>query len=213
MKKSINLLLLVLGLYNLPLLVYSQKEPTLKSGDLLFITMDCGPLCEAIHAVTQGWKQMPISHLGLVVVENENIWVLEAAGSAVRKVTLEQFKQSTKKPILVTRVRAKYQNKIPDVIAFAEQQIGVPYDDAFLLNNQKYYCSELIYDAFAHAFGVPFFSMQPMTFKQPGSEDFFPAWVAYYQELGIEIPEGALGCNPANFSQSKKLKKIGWIYP
>ena len=181
----------------------------LKTGDLLFQKMNCGDLCDAIHAVTKGYQGNDFSHLGLVYIQNDSIFIIEAAGNAVRKVPLEQFSKNTKTTMYIGRVKNKYKKIIPEVVAFSIKQIGTPYDDDYLYNNGKYYCSELIYDAFLKANGMPFFDLQPMTFKQPETNDFFPAWVTYYQSLGVEIPEGQLGCNPGGISTSKKIKIIG----
>lgn len=189
-------------------LVFPQKT-TLRSGDLLFQKMNCGELCDAIHAVTEGYQGNDFSHLGLVVIENDSIFIIEAAGNAVRKVTLEQFSKNTETTMFIGRVKSKYQKLIPQVISFAKQQIGIPYDDDYLYDNGKYYCSELIYDAFLKANGKPFFELQPMTFKQPESKEFFPAWIEYYQNIKVEIPEGELGCNPGGISTSDKIKIVG----
>lgn len=189
-------------------LVFPQKT-TLKSGDLLFQKMNCGELCDAIHAVTEGYQGNDFSHLGLVVIENDSVFIIEAAGNAVRKVTLEQFSKNTQTTMFIGRVKSKYQKLIPQVISFAKKQIGIPYDDDYLYDNGKYYCSELIYDAFLNAYGEPFFALQPMTFKQPNTNEFFPAWINYYQNLKIEIPEGELGCNPGGISTSDKIKIVG----
>jgi hypothetical protein len=47
-----------------------------------------------------------------------------------------------------------------------------------------------------------------MTFKDPDTGQFFPAWVEYYQKLKLEIPEGLPGCNPGGLSQDKRLEII-----
>jgi hypothetical protein len=188
--------------------VFPQKS-NLKPGDILFQKMNCGDLCEAIHAVTEGYDGYDFSHLGLVLIENDSVYIIEAAGNAVRKVTLEQFSKNTQSTMFIGRVKSKYKKLIPQVISFSKQQIGLPYDDDYLYDNGKYYCSELIYDAFFKAYGKPFFELQPMTFKQPETNEFFPAWVDYYQSLKIEIPEGKLGCNPGGISTSDKIKIVG----
>jgi hypothetical protein len=193
-----------------PLVLFAQKNK-LKTGDILFQKMNCGDLCEAIHAVTEGYDGNDFSHLGLVVIKNDSVFIIEAAGNAVRKVTLEQFSENTKTTMFIGRVKSKYKKLIPQVISFSKLQIGIPYDDDYLYDNGKYYCSELIYDAFLNAYGKPFFELQPMTFKQPQTNEFFPAWVDYYKSLKIEIPEGKPGCNPGGISTSKKIKIVGKI--
>ena len=199
---------IIILLFLIPFVLFSQKSK-LKTGDLLFQKMNCGELCDAIHAVTEGYQGNDFSHLGIVIIEKDSVFIIEATGNAVRKVTLEQFSKNTETTMYIGRVKSKYKKIIPQVISFSKQQIGVPYDDDYLYNNGKYYCSELIYDAFLNAYGKPFFELKPMTFMQPKSNDFFAAWVEYYQNLKVEIPEGEMGCNPGGISTSDKIKIIG----
>ncbi len=191
--------------------VCAQKVD-LKDGDLIFQDMDCGPLCDAIEAVTEGYNGNDFSHMGMVYHKNDTIYVIEAAGSAVRLTTLEKFSENTAKPMYVGRLKKQYNNLISSAISFSLQQIGVPYDDEYVYNNGSYYCSELIYDAFLFAnLGKPFFKLYPMTYKQPNTNEFFPAWVDYYKSIGAAIPEGLPGCNPGGISVSDKIEIIGTI--
>jgi Permuted papain-like amidase enzyme, YaeF/YiiX, C92 family len=197
-------------LYLIPILSFSQKIE-LKTGDIIFQSMNCGPLCDAINQVTEGYKGHDFSHLGLVYIQNDSIYIIEAAGSAVQLTSLEKFKSYTNETMFVGRLKRKHRKLIPKAIDFALNQIGVPYDDAYLYDNGSYYCSELIYDAFLNAYGKPFFELQPMTFKAPNSDTYFEVWQEYYDKLEIEIPEGELGCNPGGISTSNKLKIIGTL--
>ena len=189
-----------------------SQTVTLKTGDLLFQSMNCGPLCEAINQVTAGYQGHDFSHMGMVYVQNDSIFVIEASGSAVKKTPFDTFKSYTNEKMFVGRLKQKYQAYIPEAIAFALQQIGIPYDEAYLYDNGKYYCSELIYDAFLHAYKKPLFELLPMTFKSPKSNEYFEVWSDYYKQLNIEIPEGKPGCNPGGISTSDKLKIIGTIH-
>lgn len=188
-----------------------SQNITLKSGDLLFQSMNCGPLCEAINEVTSGYQGHDFSHLGLVYIKNDSILVIEAAGSSVKITPYETFKTYTTEKMFVGRLKRKYRALIPEAIAFTLQQIGVPYDEEYVYNNRKYYCSELLYDAFLHANKKPLFDLFPMTFKSPKTKEYFEVWVDYYKKLNIEIPEGKPGCNPGGISTSDKLKIIGTV--
>lgn len=182
----------------------------LKDGDLIFQNMDCGPLCDAIEAVTEGYKGNDFSHMGMVYHRNDTLYIIEAAGSAVRLNTYDEFSKNTKKPMYVGRLKKQYIKLIPQAIAFSLKQLGVPYDDEYIYDNGKYYCSELLYDAFMFANGgQPLFTLYPMTYKQPGTNEFFPAWVNYYKAIGKEIPEGKPGCNPGGMSTSEKIEIVG----
>ena len=56
--------------------------------------------------------------------------------------------QNNNPKVIVGRLKPEYSNLIDDAIIFLKSKLGVPYDDLFLLNNDSYYCSELIYEAF-----------------------------------------------------------------
>jgi len=195
-----------------PIIAVAQQKVELKDGDLIFQDMDCGPLCDAIEAVTEGYNGTDFSHIGMVFHRNDTTYIVEAAGKAVRLTTLENFTKNTSKPMLVGRVKKKYTKLLPTAINFAVLQVGVPYDDEYIYDNGYYYCSELIYDAFKKANkGNAFFELKPMTYVQPGTEEFFPAWVEYYASIGKVIPEGEPGCNPGGLSMSDKIEIVGTI--
>lgn len=206
--KSNKLLNIIIPIFLLfySMLSFGQKSE-LKTGDLLFININCGPICDAINAVTNGYDGKDFNHMGVVVKENDNYFVYEAIGKAVVKTPLETFISYTKETIYQGRLKRKYIKLIPKAIAFCEQQLGVPYDNDFLYDNGKYYCSELIYDAFLYSNNnQPFFQLFPMTYKEPHSESFFPVWIEHFNKIGIPIPEGKLGCNPGGMSLDKKIK-------
>lgn len=195
-----------------PFLSFAQNISLkdLKDGDLIFQDMDCGPLCDAIEAVTQGYNGNDFSHMGMVYHRNDTLYIIEAAGKAVRLNMYDKFAKNTKKPMYVGRLKKQHLKLIPQAIDFSLKQLGVPYDEEYLYDNGAYYCSELIYDAYMFANGGRrFFRLYPMTYKQPGTNAFFPAWVNYYKTIGKEIPEGKPGCNPGGMSTSDKIIIIG----
>jgi hypothetical protein len=77
------------------------------------------------------------------------------------------------------------------------------------LDNDKYYCSELVYEIFLKVNNnEPVFNLNTMTFKAKNSDEFLPNWVEYYRKLGEAIPEGKLGINPGAMSKSDVLKIV-----
>lgn len=185
------------------------QDIQLESGDLIFQNLSCGPLCDAINAVTSGYDDLDFNHMGLVTKEGKELFVIEASGKAVRKVRLDVFLNYTNAPMYVGRLKPEYKSLIPKALEFAHQQIGMPYDDAFLYDNGKYYCSELVYDAFKAAYKKPFFALYPMTYKIPNSTAYFPVWISYFNNLKTNIPEGELGCNPGGMSKDEKIDILG----
>lgn len=209
MKYLLILLLLTSGINRQS---FAREKFQLESGDLIFQDLDCGDMCDAIEAVTQGYDGHKFSHVGLVNRMGKTITVIEALGGGVRMIPLDSFTKRTKNTMYVGRVKKPYTRFVKKAVTFSVKQIGLPYDDAFIYNNGKYYCSELIYDAFQFAnHHKPFFTLEPMTFKKPGSTAYFPVWIEYYKRLGTDIPEGKPGCNPGGLSRSDKIDIVGTL--
>lgn len=188
---------------------HKDKKFQFESGDLIFQDLDCGDMCDAIEAVTQGYDGHQFSHVGLVNRMGKTVMVIEAVGVGVRMIPLDSFLKRTTNKMYVGRVKKEYTRLIRKAIHFSVKQLGKPYDDAFIYDNGKYYCSELIYDAFQYAnHDQPFFQLEPMTFKKPGSGEYFPVWIDYYKKLGVAIPEGKPGCNPGGLSRSAKINIV-----
>lgn len=169
-------------------------------------------MCDAIESVTAGYKGMPLSHIAIVEIAKGNIQVVEATGKNVHKTPIDTFLKrivdsNGKQKVIVGRLKPSYIKLIPKALKFCNKQPGKQYDDAFLPNNDKYYCSELLYDAFKYANdGKAFFSLQPMTFKDKKTKKYFPVWVDYFADLKMEIPEGIDGCNPASIANDAKIE-------
>jgi hypothetical protein len=190
----------------LTLFAFTARAQQYQTGDLLFQNLDCGGLCDAIETVTQGYNGQQFSHIGLVYMRNDSVYIIEAIGKEVQLTPIQQFKNRSKHLLVHARLEKNNIKLVPKAIQFALAQLGKPYDEPFLYNNGKYYCSELIYDAFAFANnGKPFFRLEPMTFKQPHDSSFFPVWIDYYKQLNMEIPEGKPGINPGGISRSDKI--------
>ena len=184
----------------------------LYSGDLLFQDSDCGPFCESIEKVTFGYQGAKFSHVGMVVKTTDNkINIIEAISSGVVLTPLDTFLNRSfdsegNYKVMVGRINDKMDTLIPDAVRFAVNAEGKAYDEVFDMTNDKYYCSELIYDAFRHANnGAPIFRLFPMTYKDPETKTTFPIWADYFNDLNIPIPEGQPGLNPGGLSKSRYI--------
>ena len=183
-----------------------------QEGDLLFQDLDCGPFCTAIEAVTEGRDGQDFSHIGMVVKDNEDVLVLEAVSAGVVLTPLDTFLHrhtvdNGKPAVWAGRIRLpKY--VVRKAVARAKTHLGKPYDQAFGLDNGRYYCSELIRDAYRKAHGEYLFDLAPMTFKDPATGNYFPEWVGYFQKLGKPIPQGAPGINPGLISRNRRVEIV-----
>ncbi len=187
-----------------------RLEIILSDGDFIFQDLD-GPLCEAIEGVTDGYDGYDFSHVGLVKKTKNNIWVGEAISMGVVWTPLSEFIQRCEKEgtpqLLVMRLKNDYRDRIPQALRFIDEKEGQAYDPFYVYGDDKYYCSELLYDAFALS-DSPLFSLRPMTFKTPDGKAFHPAWIEYFSERDRDIPEGQPGINPGGMSTSPYLKPI-----
>jgi Permuted papain-like amidase enzyme, YaeF/YiiX, C92 family len=200
--KTLSMVLLCLPFFA------SAQTYTPRAGDFLFQDLDCGGLCDAIERVTPGLDGKHFSHIGLVCSVNDSLYVIEAIGKDVHLTRIADFMKRTPKNVPM-RLRKAHENLLQPATLFCLAQIGTPYDDDFLYQNKKYYCSELLYDAFMAANqDKPFFTLQPMTFIDPDTKKTFPAWIEYYKGIKCEIPEGKLGCNPGGIANSPFLEKV-----
>ena len=184
----------------------------LRNGDLLFQDLDSSPLCDAIEQVTSGFNNLKFSHVGIVIIVKNNTYILEAFSNGVDTITLDQFlnrslNHKNKPKVVVGRLIKEYSQLIPKAIEAGISLIGKQYDEEFKINNNKFYCSELIYDMFLksnknHAV----FNLQPMTYKHQGKT--LDTWLTYFKNLNIPIPENEPGINPGGMSRSKKIDII-----
>ncbi|MDA1009814.1 MAG: YiiX/YebB-like N1pC/P60 family cysteine hydrolase [Bacteroidetes bacterium] len=182
----------------------------LQEGDLLFQDLDSSALCDAIELVTPGYNDANFSHIGFIVSDDGKLKVLEAIPPKVILTELEDFLSRSKDKdgnpkVIVGRLKKEYKKAIPKAVEFAHKKIGVDYDGIFLMNNNSYYCSELLYEAFSKD---SIFQLQAMTFLHPDSGDTLQTWKDYYAELGVKIPENELGINPGIMSLSKKIEIV-----
>ncbi len=187
----------------------------LQEGDLLFQDLDCGPICDAIEKVTTGYHEANFSHVGIVTKDGSgNFVVIEASSNGVQATQLQDFLNrsfdaSHQPKVVVGRLKHPLRHLIPFALKQAAALKGKPYDKQFAINNDAYYCSELIYEIFLRANGNnPVFTLQPMTFKDPNTETTLHAWQEYFSKLGAPIPEGRPGINPGSISRSPLLTII-----
>ena len=118
----------------------------LQNGDILFQDLDSSELCTAIESVTNGYKQSDLSHMGLVIKKNEEIFVIEAIPPKVILTPIDTFLSrsrdySGKPKVLVGRLKAKYKHLIDKSINYCLSKVGCDYDKEFIFENSSFYCA------------------------------------------------------------------------
>lgn len=192
------------------ILISCTKNFKLQEGDLLFQDLDSSPLCDAIELVTPGYNGANFSHIGLVVLDNDTLKVLEAIPPNVMISNLDDFinrsfDKNGNPKVIVGRLKKEFTNSISNAVSYSKSKLEITYDEVFLINNETYYCSELIYEAFLND---SIFELKPMTFLHPKTKDTLKVWKEYYSDLNTNIPEGNPGINPGIMSLSNKIEMV-----
>ena len=187
-----------------------EEEFTFKDGDFLFQDLDSSPLCEAIENVTPGFNNMNFSHVGIVSIIDGTPMVYEAYPPYVQLIDLKVFLNrsldiNNKPKVIVGRLKKEYRKSIRSAISFIENKVGTKYDEFFLYENNQFYCSELLYDAFLKD---SIFELRPMNYKYQNSNEFQKQWINHFKKLNSEIPQGKLGINPGTMSISEKIEIV-----
>lgn len=189
---------------------------TLQAGDLIF-QESCkdGGVGQEIKAVTSSAESYAFTHVGIVYVDScGTYYVLEATHPVVTLTPLEEFlypfdMEGCTPRSVVGRLREPYRHCIPDALSKGLTLLGKKYDDGYILGNDEYYCSELVYEILKQANdGIPVFPLNTMTFKSAETGTFTPGWINYFKRLNLLIPEGEPGINPGAMSRSDVLELI-----
>lgn len=191
----------------LTVIIYSCTSQKIKNGDLLFVETNNINLSGAIGRVTKKDNKISFDHIALVEIVNNNKFVLESTiANGSSKTLLSNFlKNNSGQRIVQYRLKKEFKNSILPAISRANSMIGKPYNTAYILNENSYYCSDYIQRSFSND---SIFELQPMTFINPETGKIDNYWLEFYNKLNLDVPEGELGCNPNGLAQSHKLQKI-----
>ena len=172
---------------------------TPQQGDILFQSLPHMAVIDAIEGSTHS----PYSHCG-IVIRQDNVWhVLEAIGP-VKLTRLERWiGQGRDEAFAVSRLKPAFQPKVDAMIAAAEKFIGLPYDIQYELDDEKIYCSELIYKGFLKASG----ERMGKTVKL-GELDWRPHEQVIRAIAGDPVPLDREMITPRDLAQAEQLETV-----
>ncbi len=170
------------------------------TGDLLFVRSKDSEMEKAISASTGEY-----THVALVEILNGHTFVIEAdRQKGVQRIQFYEWEQEYADQYDVFRLTQPFDTA--DVISRAKRFLWEPYDDAFLPDNGKLYCSELIYECFWKD-GEHLFEAKSMNWRD--ADGNIPEyWTEHFRKLGVPVPEGVLGTNPTDLARSPLLRKL-----
>ena len=133
-----------LGIPACGVVLYQPRE-----GDLIFQSLPRTPLVNTIEGSTGS----PYSHCGIIVRKNGEWVVLEAIGPVRETSMFSWIRRGRRSFFEVYRLKPEFQQRIPEMVAAGRRFLGRPYDIRYRLDDEKIYCSELIWKAYREAGG------------------------------------------------------------
>lgn len=192
--------------------VHSCHGMRLRNGDLIFQEACGGNTEDAIKSVTSSAEDYDFTHVGMVCIQGGEAYVLEATVPCVALTPIRDFlypETDSCPPVSVlARLKPEYRKLIPEALRLGLGHLGKAYDYAYVLGNDRYYCSELIYQILKDANqGKEVFPLNVMTFCDSTGR-VLPAWETYFKQHSAPVPEGEAGINPGAMSRSKVLRLL-----
>lgn len=194
------------------------QDFNLKNGDIIFQEACSNDVGNSIKEVTSSIDNYQFTHVGIVYIDsNDSIFVLEANHPKTTLTPINDFLYPKKSEncypkSVVGRLNKEFQHLIEPALKEGMKLVGTEYDYGFVLGNDKYYCSELIYEIFKRANnGIDVFPLNIMTFKAEGSDETSEGWIEYFNNHRLSIPEGKLGINPGAMSRSNVLSIVHYF--
>lgn len=117
------------------------------NGDVIFQSLSGSPLVKMIEGTTSS----AYSHCGIVENKNGDWLVIEAVGPVRETPLADWIRQGRDGGFAAYRLKSGYTSKIDQFLKAASEYIGLPYDIRYEMDDQKLYCSELVFKAFRKA--------------------------------------------------------------
>lgn len=195
-----------------PLCVCGQEAYKPRRGDIIFQVAGGSEFSSAIADATDHGGRLRLCHVAIVDLDSAGTpWVIEASEKrGVSMTRLEDFisgsvKIGGKPGVYVKRLKAGF--PVEKGVERAKSFIGQPYDWAYLPDNGKIYCSELVYESFLDNEGRHIFHARPMNFKD--REGRMPRfWQELFAKMGMEVPQGVAGTNPNDMFGEEVLEDV-----
>jgi Permuted papain-like amidase enzyme, YaeF/YiiX, C92 family len=170
-----------------------------QEGDILFQSLPHSPLVTAIEGVSGS----PLSHCGVVTKSEDGWTVLEAIGP-VQETGLDKWiARGRSSHFAAFRLLPPYDAAIARFLSSARAYLGRPYDALYEFDDEKIYCSELVYKAFWAATGKPLGQAKPL-----GALNWKPHEEFIKQTTGGELPLARIIITPVALSEAPELQKI-----
>jgi hypothetical protein len=176
-------------------LAYAPEE-----GDVIFQSLPNGPIVWAIEGVTRS----PYSHCG-IVAKRDGQWIVYEAYRGVSATPLKTFLfRGRGGGFAVYRLRSEHRHHIPQTLRCCETYLGHPYDIRYRLDDEKIYCSELIYKSYRDATNGECLG----DLSRFGDMNWRPYEILIKQVEGGEVPVDREMITPVELSRARQLEPV-----
>ena len=195
-----HILIILLAICTLHL----AAQDNVMEGDLLFAYSDTTGMAIS-KATVHDSTALPIYHVAIAMWVNGNLYALEAIDEGVVLTPYEKFSERTmsKGGMIIGRLRDR--SGIDQSVSNALEHLGKPYDNIFKNDAHEIYCSELVQLSYVNGKGEPLFPLINMSFHDSDGNTL-EFWRKHYAKFGMEVPEGALGTNPAQIASNPAVE-------
>lgn len=179
-------------------LATAQSQPIreiVREGDVIFQTTQSKQ-----SPLIQFATRSKISHCGIVVIRNGKPYVLETL-KTLKLTPLDKFVARSKGG----RYWLKRSDKEGIKIEY-DHYLGKPYDTAFRMDNDIYYCSELVYDIYKKQLGIELCRPKKIDDYLILCTDRLPKIKSEMARRGIKKEQYAVA--PVDIFRSDKLKIV-----
>ncbi len=148
-------------------------------------------MAESIRRATRS----PYSHVGVVEVGDDGVWVVEAI-SPVSRTPFAKWKHRGRGGHLTIMRPRVTPEKAAAAVAAARAELGKPYDVRYGWDDERIYCSELVVKAFERGAGVTYGQRVRLDALELGAFE-----KALAVKLGVPlsqevVPPGSLASDP-----------------
>ncbi|NBW95482.1 MAG: hypothetical protein EBR28_01810 [Planctomycetia bacterium] len=177
---------------------YLAYEP--QDGDVIFQSLPHGPIVWAIEGVTRS----PYSHCG-IVAKRDGEWIVYEAYRGVSATPLKTFLfRGRGGGFAVYRLRDEHRRHVPETLRCCETYLGRPYDIRYRLDDEKIYCSELIYKAYRDATH----GERLGDLSRFGDMNWQPYEMLIRQVEGGDVPVDREMITPAGLARARQLELV-----
>ena len=129
-------------------------------------------------------SRSPYSHVGLVEVAKDGVFVIEAVQPVSRTPLATWVKRGEGGWVTVLRPKGLKAATLARVVAAAKKELGKPYDARYRWDDERLYCSELVVKAFARGANLSVGTQEVVKTLDLGDEE-----LALAAKLGVSASQ------------------------